>query len=213
MRNRIVSGLIALLIRVIAWTSCITYVHRDVRERMEASGKGWIYAFWHGRQAFLVYLHRGDRIRTLVSKSRDGELIAQISRRFHLDSIRGSSSRGGGSALLEMKREIESGGYVGITPDGPKGPLHSVQPGILFLAKATGAPIVPVAYGARRAWVFGGWDRFIVPKPFNRIVMVYGEPVYLDPHAPPSQNAAQLHDALDAVTREADARAQGKSQW
>ncbi len=204
----LLSGLAAFYLRLVGWTSSITWLNRSVRERLEGAGRGFIYAFWHGRQAFLVYLHQGDRILPLVSKSKDGEIIARVCRSFGLNAIRGSSSRGGSEALRELHSLVEDGARVGFTPDGPRGPLHSVQPGALFLAQITGAPIVPVAYGARRTWVFGSWDRFLVPKPFNRISMAYGEPLFVKPGDDMDAKKQQLKEALDQVTAQADAAVQ-----
>jgi lysophospholipid acyltransferase (LPLAT)-like uncharacterized protein len=192
-------------LRGVGVSSKIVWINRSVRDELEAKRQGFIYAFWHGRQVFLVYLHRQDKIFPLVSHSRDGELIARISRSFGIEAVRGSTSRGGMEALLQLKTILDAGNRVGFTPDGPKGPLREVQPGVLFLAQKLGRPIVPVAYGARRRWVFkGSWDEFVVPKPFNRISMVYGSPIYVDASADLTRKAAELKDALDAVTREAD---------
>jgi lysophospholipid acyltransferase (LPLAT)-like uncharacterized protein len=186
-------------------TSRIVWVNRVIREELEKEGRGFIYAFWHGRQVFLVYLHQQDRIHPLVSQSRDGELIARVCRSFGIESVRGSSSRGGTEAVLELKTLIESGDRIGFTPDGPRGPHRTVQPGVLYLAQKTGRPIVPVAYGAKRRWIFkGGWDEFVVPKPLNRIAMVYGEPVTVKSGDDLEKKAAELQGALDRVTQEAD---------
>ena len=187
-----------------ALTSKITFLHKEIRDRLEGPGIGSIYAFWHGRQAFLVRLHQNDQIHPLVSQSRDGELIARVCRAFGIEAIRGSSSRGGAEALLGLREVLAKGERVGVTPDGPRGPLHSVHPGVLFLAQKTGAPIVPVAYGAKSSWVFGSWDRFLIPKPFNHIVMSYGAPLHISPQADLEQEAVRLREALKAVTDEAD---------
>ncbi len=185
-------------------TSRIIWVNRIVREELETTGEGFVYAFWHGRQAFLAYLHAGDRIRPLISQSKDGEIIARVCQSFGLRPIRGSSSNGASEAVYEIRRAVEAGDRVGFTPDGPKGPFHQVQAGALFIAQKTGRAIVPVAYGARSSWVFGSWDRFLLPKPFNRIAMVYGEPLRVGPHDDLKKCAIDLKVALDAVTREAD---------
>ena len=191
--------------RVVGLTSRIIWVNRAIREELEAKGQGFIYAFWHGRQVFLVYLHQKDRIHPLVSQSRDGELIARVCRSFGIEPVRGSSSRGGTEALLDLKAILEKGERVGFTPDGPRGPLHQVQPGALFLAQKTGRPIVPVAYGARRRWlVKSSWDEFMVPKPFNRICMTYGVPIAVQAHDDLEQKAVELQEALNRVTQEAD---------
>jgi lysophospholipid acyltransferase (LPLAT)-like uncharacterized protein len=199
-------------LRFVGITSRIIWVNRALRDRLESSGNGFIYAFWHGRQIFLPYLHRGDRIRPLISQSRDGELVARVCRSFGLDPIRGSTSRGGMGALLELQSAVESGDRVGVTPDGPRGPLQQVQSGALFAAQKTGAPIVPVAFGARRKWIFGSWDRFMVPAPFNRIAIAYGEPLSIGPADSLESRAVDLKAALDAVAAKADAAAEGMTR-
>ncbi len=94
---------------------------------------------------------------------------------------------------------------MGFTPDGPRGPLREVQSGVLFVAQKTGRPIVPIAFGAKRRWVFKGrWDEFIVPKPFNQIAMVYGEPIVVGPSDRMDLKAVELKKALDYVAQEAD---------
>jgi len=191
-------------------TSRIVWVNRSIRDTLEGEGRGFIYAFWHGRQVFLVVTHSGPRSHPLVSLSRDGDLIARVCRSFGVVAIRGSSSRGGASALFTMKTFLDEGDNVGFTPDGPKGPFQQIQPGILYLAQKTGRPIVPVAYGAKKCWTFKGrWDEFIVPKPFNRISMVYGEPVFVNSGDDLVKKAAELKTRLDDVTHDADMVAGG----
>jgi lysophospholipid acyltransferase (LPLAT)-like uncharacterized protein len=210
LKIRLLSFLASTYLRWVGLTSRVVWVNRSVRDDLEAAGQGFVYAFWHGRQVFLAYLHRGDRIRPLISQSADGEIIAQVCRAFGLEPVRGSSSRGGGPAVLKLRTEIESGSRIGITPDGPRGPLREVQPGALYLAQATGCPIVPVAFGAMKKWVFKGWDEFIVPKPFNRIAIMYGEPIRVGPGDSQDQKAAELKRALNHVVHEVDVISRGE---
>lgn len=190
--------------RFVGATSRLLWLHRERREQLEKQKKGLIYAFWHGRQGFLPYLHRGPRNHPLISNSKDGELITQICNHFNLRAIRGSSSRGGSKALLQLRKEIEAGELIGITPDGPRGPFHSINPGILFLAQQMSCPIIPIAYSARRKWIVGSWDQFLIPKPFNRIAIAYGEPFWIKPTDDLSLIAPHLKERLDAITAEAD---------
>src|SRR5439155_13497387 len=136
--TRLYAILAGAYLRWVGSTSRIIWVNRVIREDLEKDGQGFIYAFWHGRQVFLVYLHQKDRIHPLVSQSRDGELIARVCRSFGIEPVRGSSSRGGTEAVLELKSMIESGDRIGFTPDGPRGPHYSVQPGVMYLAEKTG---------------------------------------------------------------------------
>ncbi len=141
-----------------------------------------IYAVWHDRLLLLPYLygHRGSRV--LASRSRDGELVARWIRRFGLEPVRGSSTRGGGEALRLLTRALRSGHEVVVVPDGPKGPREVLKPGVIALARLTGAPIVPMALGASREWRLRSWDEFRIPKPFARCVMRFGEPIYVARH-------------------------------
>jgi lysophospholipid acyltransferase (LPLAT)-like uncharacterized protein len=203
--TRLYSFLASAYLRLVGLTSRIVWVNRGVREEMEATKRGFIYAFWHGRQVFLVHLHQHDNLHPLVSQSKDGELIARVCRSFGLEAVRGSSSRGGMEAVLELRSFLEKGDKISFTPDGPRGPLRTVQPGVVFLAQKTGCPIVPVAYGAKRRWIFkGSWDEFIVPKPFNRISMIYGEPIFVKPDDDLEKKAEDLKQVLDRITQEAD---------
>lgn len=106
---------------------------------------------------------------------------------------------------MELKAILEKGERIGFTPDGPRGPLRSIQPGVLFLAQKTGKPIVPVAYGAKKRWIFKkSWDEFVVPKPFNHISMVYGEAIRVSDTDDLNMKADELRLALNRVTHEAD---------
>ena len=129
------------------------------------SGRGAVYALWHGRMFFPIYAGRHLGIRVLVSEHRDGELIATVLRRFGYDVVRGSTTHGGRAALLQMIRTWQPGVRYAITPDGPRGPRETVQPGILYLARRLGLPIVPVSGAASRCFRFRSWDHLILPWP------------------------------------------------
>src|SRR5205814_4800602 len=111
-----------------------------------------------------------------ISASRDGDLIADVTQRFGFDVVRGSSSRMGASALLELSQVLASGRDILITPDGPRGPAYELGPGIVFLAQKTGAPVVPVNMEFSSCWRVKSWDRFIIPKPFSKVRVIVGQP-------------------------------------
>ena len=136
-----------------------------------------IYALWHGRLLLLPCLYGGRGAHTLTSRSRDGEVVARWIRRFGLVPVRGSSSRGGGEALRVLTRALRSGHEVVVVPDGPRGPREVLKPGVIALARLSGAPIVPVAVGASREWRLRSWDEFRIPRPFARCVVRVGEPI------------------------------------
>jgi lysophospholipid acyltransferase (LPLAT)-like uncharacterized protein len=113
----------------------------------------------------------------LASASRDGELLAEFVRRFGFGVIRGSSSRGGASALRRLARRVRAGVDVVVAPDGPRGPRARAQAGVIALAELTGAPLVPVAFVAEPAWRLGSWDGFEIPRPFGRGALAFGAPL------------------------------------
>lgn len=145
------------------------------RERHSAR-QPCIVAFWHGEILGSAWFFRHQGVSTMVSEHSDGEIIARLVALWGIDSVRGSTSRGAGRALLQMVRFVEEGRTFAITPDGPRGPAGVPQSGVLLASVRTGAPIFPVRIDASRAWRMGSWDRFMVPKPFARVTVTFGEP-------------------------------------
>lgn len=166
-------------------------------EQFWRQGKPVVFTLWHGRLLPCTHFHRGQGIVTLVSQHRDGEYITRVVRKWGYTAVRGSSTRGGLEALRELIQHLKQGRSLAITPDGPKGPREKMKPGPVLMAQRGGAPIIPVVSGADRAWFFGGWDRFLVPKPFARLKIVYGEPVFV----PRRADEAELQAIQDDVER------------
>ena len=195
----------AWLVKAICRTLRVRVLRGDIEERLRHQGRNVIYAFWHGHLLYLMYRYRGSGVCILVSHSRDGELLSRILRRFGLPVVRGSSSHGGRRSLLQLVRHTRGGGCVAIAPDGPRGPRQRAQPGAIALARLTGVPIVPLALGARWKVEFHSWDRFLLPLPFSRVVLAYGEPVSIPPHADESlmeQKRQELEQTLLKLTDE-----------
>ena len=140
----------------------------------------YIAALWHNRLLLISFVLKKFFPQRpgagLISASRDGDMIADATRRFGFDVVRGSSSRMGASALLELSEVLASGRDVLITPDGPRGPAYELGPGIIFLAQKTGAPVVPVNMEYSSCWRVKSWDRFIIPKPFSKVRVIIGQP-------------------------------------
>jgi lysophospholipid acyltransferase (LPLAT)-like uncharacterized protein len=134
-----------------------------------------IYAMWHRCVLPATYCFRDRQIAVITSRSFDGEYIARIIERFGFRAVRGSSSRGGAGALLASQEEINQGRSVGFTIDGPRGPRYVAKPGAVMLARNTGAPLVPLYVAPDKAWVLNSWDRFMIPKPFSRVVVHLGK--------------------------------------
>lgn len=147
-------------------------------DAIHARGLHPIHAFWHGRilPATLYFQRRG--IVVITSENYDGEWIARIIKKFGYGTARGSTSRGGPRALLQLVREVRSKG-VAFTLDGPRGPAEVAQPGAVWLAKATGNPLLPFHAEAASAWTLRSWDRTQIPKPFTTVAMSIREPIYV----------------------------------
>lgn len=141
-----------------------------------------LIAMWHQTQLIPAWVgrHQGNRI--LISQHADGEYIARIVKRLGLHPIRGSSTRGGRRALRTIVHELQAGHRVAMTPDGPKGPRFRIQPGIILAASLSGRPIRTVGVGIDRVWRFRSWDRFVVPKPFANVLLLFGPVIRVPPH-------------------------------
>ena len=140
------------------------------------SGRRPIMAFWHGRILPATYYFRRRGIVVITSENFDGEWIAGIIERFGYGTARGSTSRGGRRALLQLTRDMAAGKPAGFTLDGPRGPARVAQPGAVWLAKATGNPVLPFHLEASRHWTTSSWDRTQIPKPFTTVSIAMGEP-------------------------------------
>ena len=168
-----------------------------------------IFAFWHDRILLVSYLHKGLDAAILVSNSADGEIIAQILQRQGHFMVRGSTRKGGGRALARLIKEVREHRRIGgVVPDGPQGPRHKVQPGVVLLAQKTGYPIIPVTFSAKRIKRFNSWDRFLLPYPATACMLVYGNPVEVPSGNDPSLVARYSHaleEELTHITQQADA--------
>jgi lysophospholipid acyltransferase (LPLAT)-like uncharacterized protein len=195
---RRVSALGQRALESILATCRITTVGEENFRPFWDAGKPTVFVLWHGRLLPCTYHHRKQGVVTLVSRHRDGEYIARIVERWGFVPVRGSSSRGGLEALRELMRWVRRGRSLAITPDGPRGPREVMKPGPLLIAQRTGAPIIPTECTASRAWFFGGWDRFLIPQPFSRVTIEYGEPVWVPRDADEA--------ALEVIARDVERR-------
>ncbi len=175
------------------------------RDRARGRGDRCIFAVWHGRMLPMVFTERGQGAVVLVSRHRDGELIARIIGWLGFRTVRGSSTRGGDEALRSLLREAGEQELIAITPDGPRGPAERVKPGLVYLASRSGLPIVPVASSARDSWVLSSWDRFRIPKPFSRVVIAYGDPIRVPPELD-DEHAADWCRRIEAALGELNGR-------
>ncbi|MBN1570011.1 MAG: lysophospholipid acyltransferase family protein [Acidobacteria bacterium] len=179
-------------------------------EKVYLSGKRLILAFWHGRIFGATYYFRNRGIVVLTSQNRDGEYIAHVIRRFGYGVARGSSTRGSHRATAEALRALSNGKDVGITMDGPRGPLFVAKRGAAYLAGKSGNPVMPFNVSVEKKWVMKSWDHFQIPKPFSRAVVLIGSPIYVEANATEEEMRAieaQIQKSLDEL------RIRGDSWW
>lgn len=166
----------SVLLRLLGMSLRIEESPRGASQRL-FKGPGAIIAFWHSAMLVPAYVGRGRGVQVLVSQHTDGEYIARAIRYLGFGVVRGSTTRGGARAVIDLMRQAEGGRFLAITPDGPRGPREVVQPGVIYLSEKTALPIQPIGLAFSRAWQLPSWDRFCIPKPFSRVALVFGEPI------------------------------------
>ncbi|MFZ0393756.1 MAG: lysophospholipid acyltransferase family protein [Terracidiphilus sp.] len=179
--QRIALAIVPRLVWALLWIVGFTWRYEVIAEegvvpvRFGQKAGGEIYCFWHQCVLPTALYYRRTHAVILISRSFDGELITRTLRLFGFDAVRGSSSRAGGEGLRGLKRVIESGRPAIFTADGPRGPIFQTKMGPIKLAQTTGAPIGAFHFQPERTWVINSWDRFLVPKPFTRIVVSWAQ--------------------------------------
>ncbi len=183
MRVQIITWLASVLLKLLggtirwSFTDEAGYMQRDPDEPL-------LVGVWHNRifvlpLCFEWFCRRSRRLNILTSASRDGELLARLVARFGMESVRGSSSRRGVLALRQLQACLARGSDVAITPDGPRGPVYKISPGLLYLAAKTGLPVMTIRVEYERYWELRSWDRFRIPKPFSRVHICFQKPVVI----------------------------------
>lgn len=212
-RNPRLIRVAAFLGAVLIWTWMATVRYRLINRvadihPADADHVRFIYAFWH--ESLLAPVRFKARARVLISKHADGELIAQAAQWLGVGVVRGSTTRGGGEALVELL-DCSARSHLIFTPDGPRGPRRRIQPGMIILASRSGLPIVPVGVAYTHAWRVKSWDRFAIPKPFCRCFFVAGEAIRLPDDLDRAGIEhyrtlveARMHEATDAAERQAN---------
>jgi len=180
--RRLLCWAIHLYIRFVYRTNRWTVEGAERPRRLREQGRSFILAFWHGRLLMIpMAWQRLAPMHMLISAHRDGRIIADAVTYFGVDSIPGSTRRGGSAALRTMLKRLEAGDCVGITPDGPRGPAMVASSGVVNVARLAGVPIVPVVFATSRRRVLRTWDRFHFALPFGRGVFLWGEPIEIAP--------------------------------
>jgi len=205
----VAGGAIGVLLR--AWRLTL---RREVRNR-EARARRCVVAVWHGRFVGVLLENFDSGLVTMASLSSDGAFAAGACRMVGLRVARGSGSRGGREALAAMGAAIEAGApAAGLTVDGPRGPWRQVKPGAVALALRYDLPLVPATFSSRRVLALGSWDRMVLPRPFTRSVVAYGEPWMPEElRRDPNGALVRIGEQLDTLCRELDVEVAGRQLW
>lgn len=191
-----------LAIRLLGRSVRFTVFGSENLEAISSAGKLPIYAFWHDRIFLSTYHFRDCGIVVMTSKSFDGEYIARFIQRFGYGAMRGSSSRGGAKALVQMIKGMREGLPMGFAVDGPRGPRYEVKPGPVILAKRTGNPMLPFIIEPQRSWTVRSWDKMQIPQPFTSAAVFIGEPIYVEHEAGDielEEKAGELQASLNSL--------------
>lgn len=208
MKYKIISFLLKLIILFISKSSRIKIYNMEVIEKIKKENKQIIFAFYH--QELFLFIHyikyyRYNRVAILASPSRDGDIAESVLKRFNFDIIRGSSRKWGLRGMIEMIKAIKAGSDVAFAIDGPIGPAHKTKPGILLISRRTNAVIIPISSWAVPNFKLSTWDRTLIPFPFSKACIVFGDPITpLDFKNDDIHTANQiLQEILDSVSARA----------
>lgn len=198
------------LMRCLVWTCRVVHVsgQEACQTALSKSGGRAVYTTWHQRLlGYYPHFKGHPALYIMISQSRDGTLATALAANFGIKAVRGSSSRGGAMALKAAITVVSLGGAMGMLADGPRGPARRIKKGTLLIAQASDAPVLPLAWSADRCWMFNSWDRHILPKPFARISIAYGKPIWVSPdkdrHAL-TEDRQKLETELNDITTACD---------
>lgn len=200
-RVTLVPRCVALLFRLLHRSCHFTLIGQEYEQEALSYGKSIIYTAWHCTFPGVVYHFRDRNGMLMVSPSRDGDRAARVLHHLGYETVRGSSGKGGSIVLRKIVSHLKAGQPGGFIADGSRGPAQVAQKGILVLARHTQAPLVPVSMAAKPCWRFRSWDRTILAKPFARVVMVFGPPIWADADGSAPQMEAARQDLEDTLNR------------
>lgn len=182
MKAKIISNLVYFFVRILNLTYRYEFIGLENKEaaRKAHPKRAFVFATWHQNLISGILAHGDEPYTMIVSESKDGELVSVTCERFGHKPARGSSTRGGKKALIEMVKNVKNGYPGAITVDGPKGPPHVAKPGVVEVARLAQCAILPMSPYARDFWVLKkSWDQFRIPKPFTKVVIAIGEPIFV----------------------------------
>tara|TARA_Y100001936_G_C16021489_1_gene639747 strand:- start:42 stop:761 length:720 start_codon:yes stop_codon:yes gene_type:complete len=195
-------------IRFVYMTSRWTVIRGDIPKKFWEKDKKFLLCFWHGRLLMMPFCWNMTKpIHMMISLHGDGRFLSKTVARLGIKTIVGSTSKGGASAVRAMVKTVKNGDYVGLTPDGPRGPRMHAQEGIVTIARLAKIPIIPIGYASTNSKILGSWDRFVAALPFGNGVFVWGEPIQVPQTTDKlvlEKTRQRVENAINTVTNEAD---------
>jgi len=187
---------------LIKWTNKSYRLEVEGWEAVEsklAQGESLVFSSWHGKSWVPAYFLRDLGVYALTSLSRDGSYMTEILEKLGWNTVRGSSSRGASRSLLSLYRNLKEGASTALTPDGPTGPIYEIKPGIIFLQQKADSMLVPLGVAARWKKNFASWDHYLLPLPFSKTALVFGEPFRFDPELEMEEKQQILKEKMEKV--------------
>jgi len=195
------------LILGLGYTLRIKRINYEEADRLLAEKRALIFCPWHGRMYLPVFYHRNTNIVAMISQHDDGEVITRVVKKLGYGSVRGSSTRGGKKAFVELLVHLKNGGLGAMLPDGPRGPRYHLKSGTMYLSSKAQCPIIPITFAASSFWRFKSWDQTLIPKPFARCVLVYGDAITAPadiPEEKAEEERQKIETAMIDLVRQAE---------
>ena len=206
-QEHILPGIFWLFVHATGATLKIRAIGEQRAEKLRKNGEKLVYVFWHGRHFLLLYYMGNRGVSVMVSPSRDGLLISDVLRKSGFGIVQGSSDKSPVRALVTAIKQMKSGINIGFAVDGPKGPFQKVKPGALYLAKKMNAYIIPLTFSSKPCFMIKSWDRYMIPAPFSRAVLIFGEPCRMSAdsdEATIQKECMNIENTLNSMTLRAD---------
>ena len=198
----------AKYIKFVSFTNSWSFINKKYVENLWKKNEAFILCFWHGRLLMMpLSWNKEKKINVLISTHSDGQLLSKTVKHFNIETITGSSSKGGSEAIRNIIKSLKSGISIGMTPDGPRGPRMKVNSAIIKIASLTGHKIVPLSYSVKKKFFLNSWDKFLVALPFGKGCFVWGKPIEVKKNISSNEDSKlsnKLEKILLKLTKEAD---------
>tara|TARA_B100001013_G_scaffold188244_1_gene113583 strand:- start:569 stop:1240 length:672 start_codon:yes stop_codon:yes gene_type:complete len=198
----------AKYIKFVSFTNSWSFINKKYVENLWKKNEAFILCFWHGRLLMMpLSWNKEKKINVLISTHSDGQLLSKTVKHFNIETITGSSSKGGSEAIRNIIKSLKSGISIGMTPDGPRGPRMKVNSAIIKIASLTGHKIVPLSYSVKKKFFLNSWDKFLVALPFGKGCFVWGKPIKIKKNISTNEDlklSKILENNLLKLTKKAD---------